>query len=131
ILGEVYPWSTRIVILSSLAGLILTLTLLWSVLQLQRHRNDAEAAKQVALEARGRAEQLYNEKQALLTAAEVFFVRLTASGAVSEWSIQAEKLLGISHPEATGSVFLDLSIDWNREAISRAIDQVSQTLITV
>lgn len=131
ILGEVYPWSTRIVILSSLAGLILTLTLLWSVLQLQRHRNDAEAAKQVALEARGRAEQLYNEKQALLTAAEVFFVRLTASGAVSEWAIQAEKLLGISHTEAIGSVFLDLSIDWNREAISRAIDQVSQTLITV
>lgn len=279
ILGELYPWSTRIVILSSLAGLILTLTLHWSVLQLQRHRNDAEVAKQVALEnqeflqlaldtltshiailderatiltvngagkqfgaqnafrdrnhgigrnylevcegivgegsevahyvaecikavlegrqdrlsiqyechapseqhwfvvrisrfsigpmirlvvdhqditatclvtqalgqneerlqaitynaleARGRAEQLYSEKQALLAAVQVFFVRLTASGVVSEWTTQAEKLLGIPLAEAIGRVFLDLSIDWNREAVSNAMDRVSQTLITV
>ena len=81
--------------------------------------------------AKASAEQAVGEKAALLATVEAFFIRLTDSGVICEWTSQAEKLFGISLPEAMGRTFSDLPIAWSRETIHEAINRATRTISSV
>lgn len=87
--------------------------------------------EQALKDAKTHAEHLVNEKKALLATVQAFFIQLTESGVVCEWTAQAEKLFGLSLSQAKGRMFHELPIDWNWETVSEAIHQVSRTLTTV
>lgn len=77
------------------------------------------------------AEQAVSEKTALLATVEAFFIRIDESGAVCEWTRQAESLFGIPLTDAIGRTFQDLSIGWSWAAIVEVINRATQTLRSV
>lgn len=91
-------------------------------------RKMAEAAM---IDAKTRAEQAVGEKMMLLATVEAFFIRLTESGAVCEWTSKAEKLFDISLPDAMGRIFRDLPIAWDWETISESVNRAAEMANTV
>jgi PAS domain S-box-containing protein len=77
------------------------------------------------------AEQAVDEKAALLATVEAFFIRLTESGVICEWTSQAEKLFDISLTNAMGCRFQDLPIAMSRETIHEAINRATRTISSV
>lgn len=91
-------------------------------------RKTAEAAITAA---KASAEQAADEKTALLATVEAFFIRLTESGVVCEWTSQAEHLFGIPLLQIFGRSFCEASIDWDWEAIHHSVNRARTTLSTV
>lgn len=87
--------------------------------------------EQALRDAKATAEQAVSEKTALLATVEAFFIRIAETGAVCEWTSQAERLFGIPLTDAIGRTFQDLSIGWSWEAIVEAINRATQTLSSV
>ncbi len=87
--------------------------------------------EQALRNAKATAEQAVSEKTALLATVEAFFIRIAETGAVCEWTSQAERLFGIPLTDAIGRTFQDLSIGWSWEAIVEAINRATQTLRSV
>ncbi|WHZ15309.1 MAG: hypothetical protein OJF52_002152 [Nitrospira sp.] len=96
-----------------------------------RDISDRKEQEEVLRDAKTLAEEAVAEKMALLGTVEAFFVRLTETGVVCEWTGQAETLLGIPRTEALGRIFQNLSIGWNWETICEAAYQATKTLGTV
>jgi PAS domain S-box-containing protein len=78
-------------------------------------------------DAKASAEQAASQKEALLAAVEAFFIEVSETGAVCQWTSQAEKIFDIPLSEAMGRTFQDLSIGWSREAIQEAISRATKT----
>ena len=81
--------------------------------------------------AKSLAEEAVEEKTALLSKVEAFFIRLTAEGVVCEWTGQAETLLGIPRTQALGRWLHNLSIGWDGAIVQEAVQQVRTTVETV
>lgn len=77
------------------------------------------------------AEQAVGEKMMLLATVEAFFIRLTESGVVCEWTSKAEKLFDISLTDAMGRIFRDLSIAWDWETVSESVNRAAEMVTTV
>lgn len=60
-----------------------------------------------------RANQTAQDKAQILSTVDAFFIRVDASGAVCEWTNQAENLFGIPLPEVFGRTFREASISWD------------------
>ena len=91
-------------------------------------RKTAEAAITAA---KSSAEQAADEKTALLATVDAFFIRLTESGVVCEWTSQAENLFGISLLQILGRTFREASIDWDWEAVHHSVNRARETLSAV
>ena len=102
--------------------------LLWTTRQLRQEWHRAEAAKQALQQTKERAEQASREKAEILAAVEAFFIRVNSEGVVTEWTIRAEAIFGISLREALGQSFAKLPIQWSWEEILGAIGKVGDTL---
>ena len=87
----------------------------------------AQAGGEILRAAKTHAEQAADAKRVLLAAVEAFFVRLTESNIVCEWTNFAEKLFDIPLTEAMGKAFQDLPIAWSWEAVTEAINRATRS----
>lgn len=83
--------------------------------------------EQILKNAKALAEQAASEKAALLATVEAFFIEVSETGAVGQWTGKAEKIFGIPLVEAIGRPVQDLSIGWSREVIQEAISRAMKT----
>ncbi|HEU5091876.1 MAG TPA: ATP-binding protein [Nitrospira sp.] len=83
---------------------------------------ELEAAKE-------QAEHTAKAKAKILCTVQAFFIGLDQQGIVTEWTLVAERLFGISLVDAIGRPFTSLPIQWNWEKIREACEQ-SRTALT-
>lgn len=79
--------------------------------------------------AKEQAEQTAKAKAKILGTVQAFFIGLDQQGIVTEWTLVAERLFGLSLVDAIGRTFSSLSIRWNWDKIHEAVEQ-SQTVLS-
>jgi PAS domain S-box-containing protein len=113
--------------MAGLSGLALAVVRMRRSARALEHLITEQTAKLAA--ATQQANQMAQAKAQILSTVDAFFIGVDASGAVCEWTGQAEQLFGIPLPEVVGRTFREISIRWNweliLEAITRAINELS------
>lgn len=79
--------------------------------------------------AKEQAEQTAKAKAKILCTVQAFFIGLDQQGIVTEWTLVAERLFGVSLVDAIGRSFTSLPIQWNWARIQEAFER-SRTALT-
>lgn len=81
--------------------------------------------------AKEQAEQTAKAKAKILCTVQAFFIGLDRQGIVTEWTLVAERLFGISLVDAIGRSFTSLHIQWNWDKIEEALERTRTDLAQV
>ncbi len=81
--------------------------------------------------AKEQAEQTAKAKAKILCTVQAFFIGLDRQGIVTEWTLVAERLFGISVVDALGRSFTSLPIQWNWDKIHEAVERSRSALTQV
>ncbi len=78
--------------------------------------------------AKEQAEHTAKAKAKILCTVQAFFIGLDQQGIVTEWTLVAERLFGISLVDAIGRSFIALPIQWNWDKIQEASERSRTSL---